>query len=325
MIAAVMTHTRRFPWSACLLMVLSALPSWAQTRARVAGTPGLPAIRALRDIAYVSNGTSQQKLDLYIPNNPPGMHPLVVWVHGGGWTEGSKADCPARWLVSRGYVVASIDYRLSQVAKFPAQIEDCKSAIRWLRAHAAEYGIDPKEVGVWGASAGGHLVALLGTTGNDHRFDKGENLAQSSAVACVVDWFGPTDFLHYGDPVWTQLDRPDSLIAQLLGGTVSANPDKAKSASPIYYVSANSAPFLIEQGDHDNLVPLQQSRRLSEALQKAGVECTLKIIPGAGHGGKDFMAISNIAQIAAFFSSHLQTTSALGGKREERVVPQPGE
>ena len=121
--------------------------------------------RELRDLPYVTNGHERQRLDLFLPPDNGSSRPLVVWVHGGGWEQGSKDRCPAKALVARGYAVASIGYRLSQHAIFPAQIEDCKAAIRWLRAHAQEYGIDPKRVGVWGASAGGHLVALLGPRG----------------------------------------------------------------------------------------------------------------------------------------------------------------
>src|SRR5882724_6636713 len=153
--------------------------------------------KVLLDLPYVENGHSQQKLDLYLPAQPKG--PLLVWIHGGGWRGGSKARPPGLALVKNGVTVASVEYRFSQHAIFPAQIEDCKAAIRWLRAHAAEYGYRKDMVAVWGASAGGHLVALLGVTGQVKDFDVGANLDESSAVQCVIDWFGPADFPGYDE------------------------------------------------------------------------------------------------------------------------------
>ncbi|RYD63266.1 MAG: alpha/beta hydrolase, partial [Verrucomicrobiaceae bacterium] len=212
---------------------------------------------------------------------------------------------PAKAMVARGYAVASVGYRLSQHAIYPAQIEDCKAAIRWLRAHAQEYGIDPKRVGVWGASAGGHLVALLGTTGHLQDFDVGEHLDQPSRVQCVIDWFGPTDFLHYGEPPWVRLDYPKSVVTKLLGGRVSEDENRARRASPVYFVKSDAAPFLIMQGDKDPLVPLQQSELLHAALQKAGVESHLEILPGAAHGGGAFNSAESLKRMADFFDKHL--------------------
>ena len=156
-------------------------------------------VQALRNLPYVANGHERQRLDLYLPEKAEGRLPLIVWIHGGAWWAGSKEDCPAVPLAAKGYAVASINYRFSQHAVFPAQIEDCKAAIRWLRANAAKYHLDADHIGVWGASAGGHLVALLGTTGGVKELEgKGGNLDQSSRVQCVVDWFGPTDFVDDG-------------------------------------------------------------------------------------------------------------------------------
>ncbi len=272
--------------------------------------PAQTAARELRDVPYVSGGHERQRLDLYLPAEDGAAHPLVVWIHGGGWEGGNKDGCPARPLVARGYAVASLNYRLSQHAIYPAQIEDCKAAIRWLRTHAAEHGIDRERVGVWGASAGGHLVALLGTTGRLRDFDVGENLDQSSRVQCVLDWFGPADFLHYGDPPWAGLDYPKGVVAKLLGGPVSADPERARRASPLYFVQADAAPFLIMQGDNDNLVPLQQSQMLDAALKKAGVESTLEVYPGAGHGGAVFTSPASLKLMGEFFERHLRAGTA---------------
>lgn len=268
--------------------------------------PASAGIRELRDIPYVSGGGDRQKLDLFLPARSESPRPLVVWVHGGAWQAGSKDNCPAKPLVAKGYVVASIGYRLSQQATFPAQIEDCKAAVRWLRAHAVDYGIDPDRIGAWGASAGGHLVALLGTTGQLRDFDVGENLDQSSSVQCVIDWFGPTDFLHYGDAAQRPPEDPNGPLAKLIGGLPSENMDKVKRCSPISYVQAKAAPFLIMQGDHDPLVPAQQSEELNDALQKAGVSSALRILPGAGHGGPLFTSAENIKLMTDFLQEHLQ-------------------
>ena len=156
-------------------------------------------VQAHRDLAYVADGHERHKLDLFVPEKADGPLPLIIWVHGGGWQNGSKDGCPPLrgGYAGRGYAVASINYRLSQHAPFPAQIEDCKAATRWLRAHAREYNLDPNRFGVWGSSAGGHLVALLGTSGDVKAFEVGANLDQSSRVQAVCDYYGPTDFIAF--------------------------------------------------------------------------------------------------------------------------------
>ena len=268
--------------------------------------PGVQGARELCDIPYVSGGDARQRLDLYLPAAGVPPRPLVVWVHGGGWTGGDKNNCPAKWLVERGYVVASIGYRLSVQAIYPAQIEDCKAAIRFLRAHAADYGIKADRIAAWGASAGGHLVALLGTTGNIRDFDTGANLDQPSNVQCVVDWFGPTDFLHYGSQNPDKaLDTLNNPAAKLIGGRVLENVEKARRASPINFVTKESPPFLIMQGDNDPTVPAQQSEILDAALKNAGVVSTLKIFPGTGHGGPAFMSRPSLALIKEFLDQNL--------------------
>ncbi len=259
-------------------------------------------VQVVRNIPYVEGGHERNRLDLYLPEKAAGPLPLVVWVHGGAWQAGSKDGCPALFLLSKGYAVASINYRLSQHAVFPAQIEDCKAAIRWLRANADKHHINPDRIGVWGSSAGGHLVAMLGTTGNTKSLDgKGGNLDRSSRVQCVVDWFGPSDLLtmHGGH------DNPDSPESRLIGGAVQENPDKARNASPVTYVSKDSAPFLIMHGDRDNTVPPGQSDELAAALKKAGVEVALVVVQGNGHGGPGFNSPANRKLVESFFAKHL--------------------
>lgn len=259
--------------------------------------------RIEKDLEYVAGGHARHKLDLYLPAKADRRWPVIVWVHGGAWWAGSKENCMAAALVGRGYAVASINYRLSQHALFPAQIEDCKAAIRWLRANAEKYGLDGRRIGVWGASAGGHLVALLGTSGDVRELEgKGGNLDQSSRVQCVVDFFGPSDVTQMGG----RHDDDNSPEAKLLGGPVQQNKEKAARANPITYVSKDDPPFLIMHGEEDRVVPIHQSELLDAALRRAGVECTFVRIPGNGHGGPGFMSPENRKKIEEFFAKHLK-------------------
>jgi acetyl esterase/lipase len=260
-------------------------------------------VKILRDLPYIENGHERNRLDLYLPEKSKDRLPVIVWIHGGAWMGGNKDFCPAVPYVAKGYAVASINYRLSQHAVFPAQIEDCKAAIRWLRANAAKYHLDPDHIGVWGASAGGHLVALLGTADGVKDWDThGGNADQSSRVQCVVDWFGPTELSGMRD----EGDKPGSPVALLIGGPATENKKKARKASPLTYVDKDSAPFLIMHGDKDNIVPLKQSELLTDALKKAGVEVTLEVVKGNGHGGPGFNAPERQKMIETFFDKHLR-------------------
>lgn len=271
------------------------------------GGPDLSKVNVMRDVEYVPGGHERQKLDLFVPKDSPagGKRPLIVWVHGGAWLAGSKDGCPALRFTNDGYAVASINYRLSQHAIFPAQIQDCKAAIRWLRANADKHGIDPNRIGVWGASAGGHLVALLGTTGDVNDFDVGPNPGVSSRVQAVIDFFGPTDFTKMSSfPSMMNHDAPDAPEANLIGGAVQENKDKAQRANPIAYVTKDDPPFLIVHGDKDPLVPHNQSEILLDALKKAGVEATLYTVQGGGHGGFKDPQVDVL--VTEFFKKHLQ-------------------
>ena len=242
--------------------------------------------QAHRDLAYIRHGTARQTLDLYLPP-AAGKRPLVIWVHGGAWRSGDKSDpLPLRLLAGENYAIAAVAYRLSGMAKFSAQIEDLKAAVRWLRVHAAEYSLDPDRFAVWGASAGGHLAALLGTAGG--KFDLGENIGVSSRVQAVVDYYGPTAFLemdaHALPAAPFQHDAPDSPESQLIGGPIRENDLAVARANPAVYATKDDPPFLIVHGDQDPLVPLHQSQILLEALRRAGVKANLYIVKGAGHG-----------------------------------------
>jgi acetyl esterase/lipase len=242
---------------------------------------------AYRDLPYVTNGHPRQKLDLYLPKDGKNL-PLIINIHGGAWQGGSKdMGAPLDYL-ARGYAVASINYRLSQHAVFPAQIEDCKAAVRWLRANAAKYNLDPNHFAAWGGSAGGHLAALLGTTGDVKAFEVGENLGVSSRLQAVVDYFGPTDLLQMDAhrlPSGQVHDPAVSPESQLIGGPLQENKEKAAKANPITYLTKDAPPFLICHGDADPLVPHHQSELLEAALKQAGVPVTFYTVKGGGHGG----------------------------------------
>jgi len=259
----------------------------------LAQTTGQPARRqapdgttVYRDLAYVPGGHERQKLDVYLPKDGTNL-PLLINIHGGAFRAGSKENGVPLNYLRQGYAVASINYRLSQHAVFPAQIEDCKAAVRWLRAHAREYRLDPSRFAAWGSSAGGHLAAMLGTTSDTKEFDVGANLDQSSRVQAVVDYFGPTDFLQMdahrlpGGMVHDAANSPES---ELVGGAIQANKDRAAKANPITYITEADPPFLICHGDADPLVPHHQSELLEAALKQAGVPVTFYTVKGAGHG-----------------------------------------
>lgn len=241
---------------------------------------------AHRDMPYVAGGGERQQLDLLLPSRSTSI-PVVVWIHGGAWSVGDKTNNVPLWLLDEGYAVASINYRLSGQAVFPAQIEDCLAAVRWLRAHAGQYGIDGGRIAAWGESSGGHLAALAGTAADAKAFKVGGHLDVSSRVQAVIDFFGPTDFLQMDahrlptGQVHDVSDSPESLV---IGGPIQANQEKSARANPITYVSSEAPPFLIVHGDSDPLVPHHQSLLLEVALNNAGVPVTLHTVKGGGHG-----------------------------------------
>lgn len=277
-----------------MLLILA----WAQN-------PPLPeGVKAVRDVEYARIGEVALKLDLYVPAKPG---PLVVWIHGGGWRGGDKRACPLLWMAGEGYTVASVNYRLTDQAIFPAQIHDCKGAIRWLRAHAGEHGYTAERVGVGGGSAGGHLVALLGTTGGVKELegDVGGNVEHPSRVEAVLDLFGPADFSAFSDSS-ARAARPDSPEALLLGGTIKEKGELARLASPAAHVGEGDAPILILHGTEDPTVPVSQSKLLHAAYQKAKLDSTLELIDGAKHGGPAFGDEKRRGLIKAFFDRTLK-------------------
>lgn len=263
-------------------------------------------ITVYRDVAYVTDGHERQKLDLYVPDTGENL-PLIIWVHGGAWRGGDKTHYVRMEYLKTGYAGASINYRLSQHAVFPAQIEDVKAAVRWLRANAETYRLNPNRFAAWGSSAGGHLVAMLGTTGDLEEFEVGENLKVSSRIQAVVDYFGPTDFLQMDAqslPDGLVHDAPDSPESQLVGGPIQEHKDRVARANPITYVSKDDSPFLIIHGDQDKLVPYQQSVLLKDALEEAGVPVTFYRVEGGGHGWFRDPKVPELTK--AFLEQHLK-------------------
>jgi acetyl esterase/lipase len=271
-------------------------------------------VRVETDIVYGKGGDQELKLDIALPADGSGPLPAVICVHGGAWRGGNKRDLATtiRTLASRGYVAASVQYRLCPQCLFPAQIEDCKCAVRFLRTHAAKYRIDPNRVGALGFSAGGHLVCLLGLTNDgdglegkgDLSKEQGEKSSRVQAVCC---FFGPTD-LTKND--WKQEVQP--LLTDFLGGTFQEKRDLYLKASPISYVRKDPATpaFLFFHGTEDPLVPYEQSVRLHNALKGIGAPAELVTVEGEAHGWRGEKLRRSVEQMQEFFDKNLMNAHA---------------
>jgi acetyl esterase/lipase len=280
--------------------------------------PETTAIPQHEDLVY-ANVSSAQKLDLYLPQGS-GPFPLVIMVHGGGFNMGDKSHMRSKPgtddLLRNGYAVANVNYRLSSEAKAPAQIQDIKTAARWLRAHAKEYALNPNKFGAWGASAGGNLVALMGTSCGVAALEGAElgYKDQSSCIQAVIDWFGPIDFLKMdqqfaGNPDLQTHDAPDSPESILIGVPIQTRPDLVQIINPLTYVSPDASPFLIQHGTEDDLVPVQQSQSLYAALKSAigADKVILTLFEGASHGGgPQFWKPANIKLVIGFLDKFLK-------------------
>jgi acetyl esterase/lipase len=299
-----------------MLEKLSA-PLPAETIWKMMGAP--PDVELMADVEYgeVAGGRALRMHILRPRATAKEPLPVIVFIHGGGWFEGhhNRGLGPLLHFAERGYLCATVEYRLSDEAKFPAQIEDLKAAIRYLRAKAKELHLDAKRIGVWGQSAGGHLASLLGTSGGVKELEgSGGRRKISSRVNAVVDWNGPVDFLEPKELERLMAQKQAEgwktiAMERLIGGPVLENREKAARANPITYVTRDDPPFLIMHGDEDQTVALSQSRLLYDALKTAGVDATLTVIKGAGHFGVDGVSPLQsdfAAMMDAFFDKHLK-------------------
>jgi len=253
-----------------------------------------------KDVNYAGDSEIYHMLDIYLPDVEKQVYPAVVVVYGSAWfsnnMKGSVLESLGKPLLNAGFAVVAPNHRSSMDAKFPAQINDIKAAIRFVRANAANYRIDPTFIGITGFSSGGHLAALAGTSGSVRRFTVGSSSADiegsvgpftsfSSSVDAIVDWFGPTDFLVMDSCGSNMAHNPaNSPESSLIGGAIQENKDKCALANPITYVDSNDPPFLILHGDKDPLVPYCQSELLYNALQSAGVQSRFVLVPDGQHG-----------------------------------------
>jgi len=265
------------------------------------------------NIPYANDTIKKHLLDIYVPSNARENTPLVVWIHGGAWMMNDKyADMgymknTVRSFIDSGYVLASIDYRFSTDALFPAQIQDCNQALEYLYQHAEQYKVDKTRIALIGFSAGGHLASLLALSGNNNvREFSPAGMKTYFKIKCVLDFYGPSDFVMLASNPDTSINNARNPVSILLGALPIERPDLAKRASPVTYVDKNDPPFLIVQGEKDESVPNTQSRLLSSWLTLAGVKNQLIIVPGAPHFGEMFDAENIRKSLFSFLGMYLK-------------------
>lgn len=262
--------------------------------------------KTISGITFATVDGTELKLDLYLPDVKP--EGLIVWVHGGAWRGGSRANPDLKAMIARGWTVASVDYRLSTVARFPAQVHDIKAAIRFLRAHAPVYGYPPNRFAVAGSSAGGHLAALVGVTNGVVELEcaVGTDIGTSSDVQAIIDLYGAsnlTTILEQSTPHGLSVRVP--ALELLLGGQPDAVPELARLASPVFHVDRSDPPLLLQHGDQDPQMPVNQALELLGAYEAAGLAVEFKVMHGSAHGGAAFTSEENLARIDAFLQRHL--------------------
>lgn len=265
-------------------------------------TVGGISVTTYKDLAYKHVSGHPLLLDLHIPENAHKPVPLVFYIHGGGWAEGTRDTTNLDAFVKAGYAMASLDYRFTNEAVFPAQIEDVKAALRWLRVHADEFQLDPCRFVTWGHSAGAHLASLLGLTAHSRQFDTGENLHVSSSVLGVGSVSAPVNFLEASGikPLLKE-------VSALFGAHPCEQKEWAMAANPITHITAEAPPFVIVHGDSDDLVPMQHAEQLHAALQNKGVPSRLVIQKGVNHF--NFSHPEMVAELVAFFDSVIHAKS----------------
>ncbi|GAB2533838.1 alpha/beta hydrolase fold domain-containing protein [Spirosoma aerophilum] len=308
-----------------LLLILVTVKGMAQNQEIDAGKLAIESSRYWLDLDYVGDGIVGHKLDIHLPKTGKAPYPVVICIYGSAWRANSwKANTfndggLGQAVLNKGFAVVSINYRSSADAQFPAQIQDVKAAIRYVRANAPKFGLDNSFISVTGWSSGGHLAAMAGTTNGlkktkvneldvDIEGALGKFTQVSSQVNAVVDWFGPTDFLSM-DACGSTMTHNDAKSPEsiLVGGPIQENKDKVALANPISYVRKDNPPFLIFHGDKDPLVPHCQSEKLFEKQRATGVKSKLVIIPGGGHG-PGVMIDVYYNQALAFLESQLKAS-----------------
>lgn len=293
----------------CLFaLMVAVLTAQAQQGAAAAAAADADDVAMTADVTYATVDAHELKLDLYLPegaNNPP----LLVWVHGGGWRGGSKDNPRVLGFVNEGYALASIDYRLSSMAEFPAQIYDLKAAVRYLRAKAEQYGYDATRIAMMGSSAGAHLAALAGVTNGTREFEGtvGDYLDVSSDVQLIVSYYGAsnlTTILDQSTPYGLGVRAP--ALELLLGGLPEDRPELARLASPVFFVDANDPPLFLLHGDQDPQMPINQSHELQGAYEEQDLEVHFVVVHGAVHGGEPFYDAARDALVLTFLDEHFR-------------------
>ncbi|KPM49985.1 alpha/beta hydrolase [Jiulongibacter sediminis] len=259
-----------------------------------------------KDLIFAETPQRDLGLDIYLPAGVANPQ-MIVWVHGGAWHSGSKENPPLD-LLKRGFALASIEYRLSVEAPFPAMMHDIKAAVRFLRGNASKYGFQKDKIIIWGSSAGGHLVALAGLTNGNEALEGnlGDYLSESSDVNLTFDFFGPTNFttiLNQSTPHGVSVRAP--ALALLLGKPLDQVPDLAKLASPVFHVDQSDPPMFIVHGNQDPQVPINQSIELWLKLKEAGVRTVIEILPNDTHGGPGFSDDAFINKVVEFIEENL--------------------
>lgn len=257
-----------------------------------------------RDLDYAVVDGQELCLNLYLPFWKRRC-PLVVYFHGGGWSSGSYQESGVSWLTGYGFAVASVQYRLSGEAHFPAQVHDVKGAVRWLRAHAGEFGYDARTIAAVGISSGGHLAMMAGMAGEELEGDVGGYLEESSEVAAVVNYFGASDFILRSQTQSGATERVGSVVHKLLGSSVGESPDLAREASPVFHADENSPPLFVMHGAKDEQVKVDQAYRIVDRYQELGCEVELEILEQGGHGGAEFFNEQRRTMVADFLKRHL--------------------
>jgi len=283
--------------------LVTVVASWLSLQAQTTPTAG-PGIVFERDIEYAHPDGESLKINLARPAQSSTPAPIVLCIHGGGFRAGSREgyDALCRKLAENGFVAATMQYRLAPKHPFPAAVHDTKAAVRWLRLHAKEWNADPNRLGVTGSSAGGHLAQFLGVTAGVPRFEGSENPGPSSAVTCVVNVYGPSDFTKsYGKSV----DAHEVLPLWLGGNLETALPRHIES-SPLNWVTPAAAPTLLIHGTEDKYVAYEQALWMRDRLTAAGVKVELLTLEGAGHGFKGADAEKAEAALIAYFKSVLK-------------------